>query len=448
MTHCIINVGGPIAKTAAGIARGVEAGFDLYEALYDDSPSSKTFSHKVKIGADLAIMTAEGLSLIANHVELSKNTRLKLSIAKGAADISQRMSFLACKINLKTNDYIDCGYGVVLRVTSVMRDTIELKPELFGDHLENVQFTATSMEFVCDGICFTKRVGIPLIKYLLHRTKPIDLSIILSKDDDKPAEIKVTAQEADDFKKALSANTIKDFGHIPELFENDPIFTQFKCPLTKKPIRYISVVKGTEHDPKPVYFEEKAIKDYLSKFPFKRPDMWPSMLEFNPINIMQAPAIQHQINNRLEEYLKDIKEAPIYSLQNPQTQNNFLNKFCQLAQNLGFHQVDQSEEQIADNIINKMYKKSALLVASVTVHTIHHDLEKGLITRKILILPIKTILKETDVLAKKELMNATFSLLGSQDNEHYQRLNKAFKQYSKVEITISTNLINPNIKWG
>ncbi len=165
-----------------------------------------------------------------------------------------------------------------------MKDTIELKPELLGKHLDKVQFFAPRIEITSVCIRITKTVAPLLIKYLLNQPKSINFSVILSKNDKEIIEIKTDERLVDNFQLVLKATSIEEFNIIPEFFEYDPLLAEFICPLTKKPIRYIVAIRGTEDAPHPIYFEKKAIQALLDTLPLVRPDAWPSELEFNHNN--------------------------------------------------------------------------------------------------------------------------------------------------------------------
>ena len=440
---------GTIIQTMNGVVRVAEAAIDLKEALEDDSLESDTLSHKVRIGADIAIIAAQTLSVVGNHAHWSANTRLGLSLATGVADITQNINSIAYKKNLKVNDWINIGCSIALRVSAMANDTIELKPAMLGSHLEKVQYTASMIDLTCGTTRFAKDVVIPLIQYLRHRPDPVDMSIVLSEKDNKPAELKVDAQWAANIQQVLNTKTILEIDTIPELFKFDQILRQFKCSLTNKPIRHIVVVQGTEETPFPIYFEKKAIQEHLGNASLGRPAGWPSTVEFSHAHLKHPIAIQHQINNRLQALLDEMKGTPLYGLQDPIKQNSSLNELCRLAQRLGLHQEDKAEEQIADEIISKMHAKSAQLIANVTVYKIQSDLEKGVKEKNnIRISFVRTIIKKKTTLTQENLKDATFTLLGSQETKHHQILKLAVKTFSKVEISISTDLKYPNVVWS
>jgi len=74
-----------------------------------------------------------------------------------------------------------------------------------GPHIQMAQYTVSGLELVCGGARFTKEVAIPFIRYLCHRTDPVDISMVVPEDDETPAELRVDAHWAANIHQVLSA---------------------------------------------------------------------------------------------------------------------------------------------------------------------------------------------------------------------------------------------------
>lgn len=347
------------------------------------------------------------------------------------------------------DDWIHIGCNIFLRVSSVLNNTIELKPELLGPHIEKVQYTTSIFDLVCAGTRCTKDMVLPLIRYLRHRPNPINMVIVIPKDNNLPSELKIDAKWAENIQFILSAKGIDVFDVIPELFQYDEVLKQFICSLTKKPIRHPVVVQGTEDNPQPIYFERKEINERLDDCSLGCPEAWPADIQYSRKSLKDAEQIQHQINRRLNILLSEMKGLPIYGLQSS-IQNGQLDKLCQLALNIGFNQEDKPDDLLVDDMLSNMHQSIVPLIANITVYTLPYFFEpnSATLTRKILIFPQQTLLKKTTSLTEKELSDATFSLLGSENLQHTHTLKAAFRIFSRVEIYISTDLRHHKVKWS
>jgi len=180
--------------------------------------------------------------------------------------------------------------------------------------------------------------------------------------------------------------------------------------------------------------------------------MWPEEIPYDDEHLQRAVLIQNLINNQLQTLLNEMKRLPIYGLQDSERQNKMVDKLCLLAQSLGIHEKEKPDDQIADEIITRMDANIARFVASVTVCTISHlfegQEEVNESTRSILIYPVKFFVRKTAPLSKKNLRDATFSLLGSRDKQDCQILKVAFRTFRKVEIFITPDLQHHQIKWS
>jgi len=107
--------------TIYGVVRSVEAAIDLNEAWQDDSLESQTGARRVRIATDVAVIATQFFSIVGNNAGWSPNTMLCLSVAAGAADITQNINGLIRKENLKLDDWIYFGGNVGLRVSCALR---------------------------------------------------------------------------------------------------------------------------------------------------------------------------------------------------------------------------------------------------------------------------------------------------------------------------------------
>src|SRR3990167_7903666 len=65
--------------------------------------------------------------------------------------------------------------------------------------------------------------------------------------------------QQEEFKYLNSIEDASELHKIPARFQFDRIFQKYICPITKYPIRYAAVVKGTEKSGSPVFYEKENL---------------------------------------------------------------------------------------------------------------------------------------------------------------------------------------------
>lgn len=97
--------------------------------------------------------------------------------------------------------------------------------------------------------------------------------------------------------------TTDDLSQIPNDFLGDEVLRQYLCPLQQKAIRIIVVIKGTEHSSNPIYYENKAIQNWIRDNPDTLPSCWPANIPLSEENLIPWKPIQHIINRQLRELI-------------------------------------------------------------------------------------------------------------------------------------------------
>ncbi|MBM3198292.1 MAG: hypothetical protein FJZ58_03445 [Chlamydiae bacterium] len=102
----------------------------------------------------------------------------------------------------------------------------------------------------------------------------------------------------------LSSNAmLSNLEQIPEEFLGDETLQQYLCPLQQRPIRTIVVVRGTERSATPIYYEQKAVRNWMHDHPALLPSRWPRSIPLAQENLLSWKPIQNIINKRIKELL-------------------------------------------------------------------------------------------------------------------------------------------------
>ncbi len=84
------------------------------------------------------------------------------------------------------------------------------------------------------------------------------------------------------------------------------------CNLHQHPLRFASVVKGTENSMHPIYYEKAAIEDWMMKKQAPPPS-WPQDVLYSKDNIISCAAAQNKIIQKFAFILKILSTTDIYN---------------------------------------------------------------------------------------------------------------------------------------
>lgn len=108
-------------------------------------------------------------------------------------------------------------------------------------------------------------------------------------------------------KQLKEYKSIEEMKKIPSIFYSD-VFDHYRCSLSKKRIRHIVVVKGTEGTAAPVFYEKAEIKKWMRQNPETKPESWPRRVKYRRFSIIEAKDHQAVIDRQLQKYLEKLND--------------------------------------------------------------------------------------------------------------------------------------------
>jgi len=436
--------------TASKYFRYFVGGFNIAHSLNDInntvSDSSLSANQKIhRVATDSLVASAQALSMVADYRQWPVDERIQLRGTLAVAQVLQEGSIQSCKKSLKLDDHIDLGCSVTFQVFNLLDDVIELKPIYFGAYLPEVQFTASALSLVWAGTQVATKVVIPVIKYLCQQPNQINVMILIDRLGDGDPELRIDQRLYADMRRIKAAPNIQALTEIPELFKNDTVLSQFRCPLLDdRPIRHILVVKGTENSPNPVYYDRSAMAKRLREHPDQNPPGWPEKIPFNRYALRKDPYIQNLINQRLTMLWNDFKLFP--DLPDPQRDENLLKT---LSQSVGIHDAQRSDKQVLSELFKKVPRSVAANITSGNVQTIQHAFAENRPPKPARVITLRTLsFKGAAQFSVAERQHALLGLLGSNIERDQQLAEKVIRAFKKIEIYIATDLKIAFFKWS
>lgn len=120
--------------------------------------------------------------------------------------------------------------------------------------------------------------------------------------------LRVPRERYQQFEAIQRVENIDQFNDIPRPLIN-PLFTHYTCPITQQPIRHLRIVRGTEGTDNPIFYEQRAIAEWLQANPGTPPAGWPSGITYSGANIIEARDHQAAINRQLQSRLDNFKKV-------------------------------------------------------------------------------------------------------------------------------------------
>lgn len=276
----------------------------IYSSYHNDKLTRWQKTHH--IGINTLFLIAEGVSTFPcsdirpQHLlgvqTMAIATNIGRTISKDTLD-SKSKSTLKDYANLVSFEIIDLPDKIRL-----------LKPAVLGDNVENCAVTVEYMAalallyFNRDTVAEVPakvvqlwRNSASLFNYL--REKRISFTVRAGPDGQpifpvsKEVYIELTT---------IQNLAIESMAEIPPAFEDSDVFKQYHCPISNKPIRFISIVKGTQNTGNPVFYERAKILDWIQNNPTERPEKWPDGIDYCQSNIVDALDHQALINRQLK----------------------------------------------------------------------------------------------------------------------------------------------------
>lgn len=108
-------------------------------------------------------------------------------------------------------------------------------------------------------------------------------------------------------RRVQELNGIEELREIPEFFSGTDVYSHYGCPITQKYIRFLVVLNGTQEDDHPVFYEKRAIEQWIADHPNERPASWPPGIPYQLSSLVPSKSHQAIINSQFEKDFQEIK---------------------------------------------------------------------------------------------------------------------------------------------
>ncbi|NGX47482.1 MAG: hypothetical protein K1000chlam3_00856 [Chlamydiae bacterium] len=263
----------------------------LIERLEDVSPITLAF-----------LIASLGSGSVFGIVKKSISISADLAIGEGLRRLSDSNDG-------NENDQIKEFYQTI---NKILEDKVNEKNQEFKKHLqEMMSMTKEKMLKVYGKYLFTAQH----IKNILKSQVEINYALLKEIEKGRDALIELSgSMHYASWLLAAQIKNIEEIDKIPDCFENDPILSNWKCPITQKPIRYLQKVKDFN-----IYYEREAINQWIrnrhtiseidegdkSEIGIEEvPPGWPKDIQFNSKLLEDSHELQNEIDDRLKEILR------------------------------------------------------------------------------------------------------------------------------------------------
>ena len=296
----------------------------LWESTNSNELTETQKTHRVATDAILAVALVTEFG--ADLAGLPAHTRGMVKVGLGVADVSSEISQKFCKNGpLDLEDGLDVFTRIALRTANA--GAVLAEPgaclEDRRNELENLSHVAN---ILANRKVIQSAAGVIMRRFFPEEPGPVapnEPESVVANRPEAPApncHIQAIANPRDIevqrakrviyeiFREALDAPSLLDLRHIPDCFSTDSVLEKRQCPISGWPIRFVLLVEETKHDQIPVYYEKQAIQKWLRDHPMERPKGWPEQISFSRDGLKTAPAIQNEIDNRLNKLLVGIRK--------------------------------------------------------------------------------------------------------------------------------------------
>jgi hypothetical protein len=275
----------------------VGAGYDIHSTINNDELTSQEKTHRVATSAlFLVAQTMDvGVDLARN---VSSSVKMRARVGVGIADVSRKTSQKAVQDEFDFHDGLEVTATAAFRAADIASLAVNLYPQQFGDW----QYPADLLQAgaILTANQHTLISAKTSVGNLLSRRR--------SPDQNSSSPLSVDEKYRREVLEVLQANEIGEFNTIPELFLEDEGLKQWVCPITKKSIRYISVIQTTIESIRPVWYEKSAITAWITKNPQQRPPQWPGKISLRERKLIDYTYAQKEIDQRLLDLFNEMRE--------------------------------------------------------------------------------------------------------------------------------------------
>ncbi len=399
-----------------------------YQVAQSDMPTSQK-AHRV--ATEVIFGVAQGFSVGISLADAVSTAKVVVDSAAAGAAVLKNVSEVSCK-PFEWGNLLEVGACVLFRTGMTVTGIIVLEPEVLGNHAELVEWIAdltNSSSLMVNPASRDKLIygGTKLcdaVKYLTgyikeNREPSATQRIVVRMNKSKIPELMIDPHYASLMKTVIESNSIADFAKIPDLFKYDKVLKSYICSLSRKPIRHVLMVAGTEK--KPVYYEKAAFEKYCQEFPNKLPPKWPVGVQFIKENISLYAEGQRIIDQRLDVLRVQFIEI---SITTPQTELLLLAK----------EKMVEDSSALSDFFIQTAGNPYVVVSALKAKHVFQANTSSKNSYWISLQVPGRT--KEIQT---SDLMAPAFALLGSSMAEDKRALRAVLDSHQKLNLWVSND---------
>lgn len=274
----------------------VEAGYDIHTTIQSNEFSSTEKVHRVATSAlFVATQTMDvGVDLASG---VSSAVKLGARVGVGIADVSRKVSQKVVQDECDFSDAFDIASTAAFRVADVASLAANLYPQQYGDLNYPADLLQTGAVLAANR--HTLINAKTSVENLLWRRRSLHTNTLTTISIDEKYKREVL--------EVLQANEIATFKAIPKFFLEDEELKKWICPITEKPIRYISVIQTTIDSDRPFWYEKSAISEWINKYPQRLPSQWPVEISLRQSKLVDYTSVQKMIDKRLLELFNELR---------------------------------------------------------------------------------------------------------------------------------------------
>lgn len=357
---------------------------------------------------------------------ISKNSRFRMCVILGVADVAQQVNNIASSEDeLNVGDSLRLMQSTAFRAAQIIDERIELQRDFLGSHQSAIKGGVNALGVVSVLLL----IGDAVIQYLGRKPNQIDFVRGFLEEGHSP-ELDEDSAFEQSIHLLRSIDNITQLNEIPDLFELDEVLSKYKCSLRGSPIRHIYMLKGTENRTSPIYYERDVILNYLRNHPLQRPTSWPETIPYDVAFLEPNLSKQKEIDGRLELFLSDIKLLPD----------------TQITHDLLGINLEKNDLEMVDDLFEKICPEIRSQIIGISINTVQQVFEEGRapkLARKIEILTKGSGRASRDF-STEECYEAIDSFL--RGKEDVQLSKELLQAYKKIEILLSQNSQTLRIK--
>lgn len=283
---------------------------------------------KIIIATDVVFCAVQGIDLIFGTARLvapkkieklclkmnttSSQMGVGLSTASGVTDVSRMITYKVIDNKKSLSDIADVIAVIIFRATDIINHTKQLE-QLSESEKEIVEWVGAGGQIAgtaFGGALSTVRVYrerdkiYKATKIIFGCMKRTDAITVINLEN--RAEMNADKLEEESRRTILHTTNWFKTPKIPELLKDDPIFSKYKCAISREAIRFpVRTIRGTQN----VWYEKETLFNWMKMKPLEKPPLWPEDLDFIPAHCTRDKDVQNRIDNKFKFYAEVFKQA-------------------------------------------------------------------------------------------------------------------------------------------